>query len=276
MGISNIDIESGARIYFYTPSETAKAMLYYPTVAGYHICKKTYHIHRKRRDSILVMCVLDGTLALKQSGVTYTAEKDEMLVVDCYIEHEYYAIDHATIIWAHFDGGNCREIFSEICGKKGQKFKTGARCVELLHGIINGIKSFASEFTLSNIVYSLICDIAIASTQEKSENLAICVDRAKEYIKNNLQHDINVTEIAEQVHFSASYFSKIFKEHTGFSPYAFLLNSRIEKAKKLLVQTSLPVSVIASETGFASEANFIYCFKQKLDISPLKFRKLKF
>lgn len=273
---TNVDIEPRTRIYFYTPSETAKKMLYYPTISGYHICEKDYHVHRKRLESMLVMCVLDGAIVLKQNGSAFTAERGEMLIVDCYTEHEYYAIDHASMLWTHFDGENCRELFAEICGKKGQKFKTGTRCIDLIKEIINGIKSGASEFALSNNVYSLICDIAISSTQEQSENLTVCVDRAKEYIKSNLQRELSVPEIAERVHFSASYFSRIFKERTGFSPYAYLVNSRIEKAKKLLAQTTLPVSVIASETGFASEANFIYCFKQKLNISPLKFRKLSF
>lgn len=272
----NIDIEPGARIYFYTPSETAKNMLYYPTVVGYHICGKDYHVHRKRLDNMLVMCVLDGVLALKQNGSTFTAERGEMLIVDCYTEHEYYAVGNAITIWAHFDGVNSLAWFREISEKKGQKLKTGSECIELITEIMNGIKADASEYVLSSLVYSLMCNISASSALDLTGNIAACVNKAKEYIKSNLQRDLKVAEIAEHVHFSASYFSRIFKETTGFSPYAFLLNSRIEKAKKLLIQTALPVSVIASETGFASEANFIYCFKQKLNISPLQFRKLKF
>ena len=274
MDITNIDIDSGARRYFHTPSETAKAMLYYPTIAGHHICGRNYHVYRKRFDSILVMCVLDGKLTLKQNGYTYVAERGETLIVDCYIEHEYFAVGNATISWVHFDGEKSREMFKEICRKNEQKFKTDARCIDLINGIMNGIKSGANEYELSAMIYSLICTISASSATDYSENITLCVNIAKEYIKNNLQRDLSVTEIAEHIHFSASYFSRIFREATGFSPYAYLVNTRIEKAKKLLVQTSLPVSVIAAETGFASEANFIYCFKQKMNISPLQFRKL--
>ena len=276
MDITNIDIDSGARRYFHTPSETAKAMLYYPTIAGHHICGRNYHVKRKRFDSILVMCVLDGKLALKQNGYTYVAERGELLIVDCYTEHEYYAVGNATISWVHFDGEKSREMFKEICRRNEQKFKTEARCIDLINGIMDGIKFGANEYELSAMIYSLICTISVSSAMEHSAGIVLCVNKAKEYIKSNLQSELSVTEIAEQVHFSASYFSRIFKEATGFSPYAYLVNIRIEKAKKLLVQTSLPVFVIATETGFASEANFIYCFKQKLNVSPLQFRKLSF
>ena len=75
---------------------------------------------------------------------------------------------------------------------------------------------------------------------------------------------------------SASYFSKLFKKGTGFSPYDYLLTVRLDRAKELLRQTDDSIENVAFKTGFNSESNFIYFFKKETGVSPLKFRKIKF
>jgi transcriptional regulator GlxA family with amidase domain len=110
----------------------------------------------------------------------------------------------------------------------------------------------------------------------QTDTINLCINDAKEYMQKNIEQDLTVEKVAAALHFSAPYFSKIFKDATGFSPYAYLINIRIEQAKKLLIQTTLPISLIANKVGFQSSENFIYCFKQKTNVSPLKFRKLRF
>ncbi|MDE6659385.1 MAG: helix-turn-helix transcriptional regulator, partial [Eubacterium sp.] len=73
-----------------------------------------------------------------------------------------------------------------------------------------------------------------------------------------------------------SFFSKVFKETTGFSPYDYLLSVRLDKAKELLQKTDDSIQNIAFKTGFNSTSNFIYFFKKEMGISPLKFRKIRF
>lgn len=75
---------------------------------------------------------------------------------------------------------------------------------------------------------------------------------------------------------SPSHFSRIFKQQTGFSPYDYVLVSRLNRAKEYLQKTNMTVSEIAYEVGFNSDTNFIFFFKSNTGISPAKFRKLKF
>ena len=75
---------------------------------------------------------------------------------------------------------------------------------------------------------------------------------------------------------SSSHFSRVFKQQTGFSPYDYILISRLNRAKYLLQVTDMTVASIAYEIGFNSESNFIYFFTENEGISPGKFRKLKF
>ena len=67
----------------------------------------------------------------------------------------------------------------------------------------------------------------------------------------------HVQKLADEVHMSKSHFSRVFKQQTGFSPYDYVLISRLNRAKDLLQKTEMSVASIAYETGFNSESNFI-------------------
>ena len=93
---------------------------------------------------------------------------------------------------------------------------------------------------------------------------------------NNLSNNITVEDLAKIANMSVTNFSRVFRQHTGFSPYDYVLSSRINKAKEYLLKTDISIAQCAYETGFNSEANFIFCFTNSEGISPGKFRKLKF
>lgn len=98
----------------------------------------------------------------------------------------------------------------------------------------------------------------------------------KKYISENLNEKLTVSKLGETVNMSSSHFSRVFKQQTGFSPYDYVLLSRLNRAKYLLLETDMPISAIAYDIGFNSESNFIYFFTENEGISPGKFRKLKF
>ena len=75
-------------------------------------------------------------------------------------------------------------------------------------------------------------------------------------------------------HMSVYYFSHRFKEETGFSPMDYVINTRLEKAKMLLVRTTKTVAEIAYEVGYGSSGSFINIFNDKVGCSPKTYRRL--
>lgn len=276
MEISGNGICKGSHIYFYTPSQTAKKLLYYPIAAGDYCCDSDYAVERDRYDSILALYVADGNITFIQNDIEVKAEKGELLLINCCRKHRYFTKTSAKTIWVHFDGSESRAWFDEIKSQKGQKIKDSGRLASLLREIVDNIKNDENEYLISGRIYSLLCDISSVSERSAQDDKLISINNAKQYMKEHLGECLTVSSMAKAAHLSPSYFSKLFKEATGSSPYDFLLNLRLEKAKELLHQTNLSVSEIAYQTGFNSDANFIYFFKKETNISPLKFRKLKF
>ena len=262
-------LERHSHMYFYTPSNTAKRLLYYPLCAGEFYCNSKYSVEREQYNSFLLLFVLDGEIRFGDE----TAVQNEMLLIDCYQPHTYGTKTKAHTLWLHFDGIHARELFEEITASKGQKIKCPAAAAEHFREIIRLIKD-DSEYELSKSIYALLC--SLLAQKDHSYKKASAVENAKKYMNGNFHQPIKVENMAKAVHMSPSYFSRLFKEATTYSPYEYLLNLRLEKAKELLLKTDLPISEIAYQTGFNSDANFIYFFKKEMGISPLKFRKIQF
>jgi AraC family transcriptional regulator len=271
-----------SEVYFSSPSQTAKKIYFYPISAGHFFCVKDYHLVRKNYNSLLITHILDGTFTYIKDGKHTTAHKGDTVILDCYKPHEYYTNDSFESIWVHIAGANSYELFEEIERSDGNliKCKDIQHVEKLLFRIFNGIKSDnpPTELNLSLDIYKLFAELLNPqSAKSKGENsYEDCVQIVKEYISENLNENLTVGKLAEIVNMSSSHFSRIFKRQTGFSPYDYILISRLNRAKYLLQVSDMTVASIAYETGFNSESNFIFFFTENAGISPGKFRKLIF
>lgn len=101
------------------------------------------------------------------------------------------------------------------------------------------------------------------------------INEAKQYIYENLEKDISLDEVAEHINISSAYLSKLFKDKTGVNFVTFIKELRFERAKELLLNTSLSIQQIAFEVGYNTPAYFIQQFKAKYGYTPNRFRKQK-
>lgn len=100
------------------------------------------------------------------------------------------------------------------------------------------------------------------------------VVQAKDYVIDNYSDfELNIESISAHLHYSPNYFSSIFKKETGIPFMKYLLDLRLEKAKELLVSTTMKNFEIAVEVGFSSANYFSFCFKKELGMSPSTFKK---
>ena len=85
-------------------------------------------------------------------------------------------------------------------------------------------------------------------------------------------HTWTVEELAATVNMSRSAFALRFKKFVGDAPMEYLARCRIEKAARLLRESALPLSQIAAEIGYDSEASFNKAFKRHLGVPPGQYR----
>lgn len=115
--------------------------------------------------------------------------------------------------------------------------------------------------------------IDILNSAQNLNSIDEGIQTAAKYIVDNYNKNITLTSTAEYVNMSSTYFSKKFKEVTGFGFKEFLLNLRIKKACELLLETKLSITEIAYDSGFNDSNYFGDVFKKNKGISPLQYRK---
>jgi AraC family transcriptional regulator len=86
-------------------------------------------------------------------------------------------------------------------------------------------------------------------------------------------HELSLTTLATESGYSKRHFLRSFRAKTGRTPYQYVLDLRLEKARRLMLKPHLSLIDIALECGFANHAHFTRAFRQRLGVQPSQFRK---
>jgi AraC-like DNA-binding protein len=97
--------------------------------------------------------------------------------------------------------------------------------------------------------------------------------RAVEMMRENLEGNIHLSDMARECGLSVSHFTRAFRRSFGESPYRWLLERRIDRSKMLLVTTVFPIADIAIQSGFSDQAAFTRAFVRIVGDSPGRWRR---
>lgn len=95
-----------------------------------------------------------------------------------------------------------------------------------------------------------------------------------EYINDNLDQDLSLAELSQIADLSQFHFSRSFRETTGLPPRKFLMKRRVEKAKRLLAESDLPIVEVGFQTGFKTQSHFTSLFRRLTNVTPRVWRQL--
>lgn len=96
--------------------------------------------------------------------------------------------------------------------------------------------------------------------------------QVKAYIEENLEANLSLSMLSGVAALSPIHFARQFKRSTGQSPYQYLLNARIEAAKRLL-RSHLPIAEIAFRCGFAHQEHLTRTFRKLTGTTPAVYRR---
>ena len=143
--------------------------------------------------------------------------------------------------------------------------------------VINLLKEekLGFQYIASGNIVQILGQIFASKKYHPFEGKAIenQIRQAKLMILENLYLTITQEKIAGSVGMGYSLFRKKFKEYTGVSPAQYQIQLRINKAKDLLIASSLPIKEIAHNLGFETTDYFLRLFKQKTGFTTSEFRE---
>lgn len=132
---------------------------------------------------------------------------------------------------------------------------------QILAGIVNH---------LVGLMYALERSMELSKDHTRVD----MINLARLRIRESLEVDLTIQQVAEELEVSYSNFRKLFKEFTGISPALYQQDLRLQRAKELLATTSLSIKEIAYRLRFESPDYFSSKFKNKTGKKPSEFRNM--
>ena len=95
-----------------------------------------------------------------------------------------------------------------------------------------------------------------------------------EHIRQHLIDDLSLPVLAAKAQLSVPHFRRLFLDVMGVTAHKFVLTARLERARKLLASTHMPLARIADECGFSSQSHLTSSFRAAHAATPTEFRAL--
>lgn len=111
----------------------------------------------------------------------------------------------------------------------------------------------------------------IVKNKVLSRSMELCT-RVARYLEARIKEPYNSKQLESDLHFHIDYLSRCLKKHTGMTPLQYLQHIRIERAKVMLTETMSSIQEIAYEVGFERSSYFIRTFRNKVGVTPGKYR----
>lgn len=146
-----------------------------------------------------------------------------------------------------------------------------------LAGIDREFRERKQDFmiAINNLLENVVLEIkrTVTDLSKMPTGYKDTILQALNYINEYFLTDISKKQLAEITNYSYDRFRHIFKSILGISPKQYIINKRLEHSKTLLATTSLSITEIAYQCGFASTSHFIRAFKQSTNLTPAQHRK---
>lgn len=129
---------------------------------------------------------------------------------------------------------------------------------------VDELADFVCEYVAAEIDYC-----SLLQTKKVGEPIRI----AQEYIRTHIDRQMSLEEVSEKAFVSPGYLSTLFKERTGKNFSDYVVEMRVEEAKRLLRQASYNVGEVAERVGYADARHFSKVFQKVVGIKPTAYRK---
>ena len=249
-------------------------------------------------ESLSVCIVAQGRKAVTADGHHYVYDRYQYLVLRSNLHFQSQILDATPdkpflAFVLQIDPAVVRKVSAEMVGRRGVADHPTAPTEsqdqsvvselddELMSAVLRFMRSLTADsdrrvlapLYLQELVYRILQRdrfsklLLIAGQQDDGNSVAAALN----YINAHLSEPLTVEILAGQVNLSSSAFSRRFRELTRRSPYQFVKETRLERARELLLERRLRVSDVSVAVGYASMSHFTKEFRARFGTTPREY-----
>ncbi len=232
---------------------------------------------------IIIYCV-DGKGWIQLQKKKAAIGAGEICIIPSGVPHSYGAVSSNpwTIYWFHLGGSLRDEIASAFSGNVNRPDVLQIGFSEERNALFKQITStLLKGYSATNLLFANLTFQYYLATIIAPENFKVnadsdfknnAIDKAIDFMQKNLSNTLTLDNIAQEAQLSASFFSRKFKQDTGYSPIEYFNHLRIQKSCQLLHFGELRINEIALSIGIEDPFYFSRLFKKHMGISPGTYR----
>lgn len=252
---------------------------------GYEECVPEHAYGPANRDHYLLHFIRSGkgTFFCENKSYTLSAGQGFLISPNIITSYRADANNPWTYSWIGFNGTNAESYLSQTgLSIENPVFKyQDANAFSQIFSELKKLNrnTVVGQIRMIGYLYMLLAllmeNTSLLSLQGKAffSSKEEYVKNAVSYIQTNYSRKLSVEEIANFIGLNRSYFGVIFKELTGMSPQDFIIDFRIDKAKKLLSDMSMNIGDVSRSIGYEDPLTFSKIFKKNVGVSPNAYRK---
>lgn len=231
--------------------------------------------------------VLEGEIEFSINDKSSTLTKDNFVIFNSNDSHSYNSKTEKNLICElHIS----TQLLKSIIRKRNVEFDCNSiKDLDNNHDKIRSIiKEFVNlivvmdkrkSFKQYSLAYQLLNELVSNYIVSKNNTSNINdeyderIENILDYINRYYYNDITLSEVANELFMSPSYFSRFFKKNIGNNFLDYLTKFRLDKAVEKLTSSNSSITHIALETGFPSTNSFNKVFKKAFNSTPSEYRK---
>jgi len=246
--------------------------------------------------SLSLCIVAQGRKAVTVGGETYLYDPFRYLVLSSHLHFQAEILEASLgrpflSLVLQIDPALVRQVSSDMLERRTTVFRprdaaapsAAQACVSALDQDLLGVvlrflravkdtadRRVLAPLYLQELVYRVLQreQYARLLTLAAAESASNPVSAVLEYVRAHLSEPLTVADMADLVRLSPSAFAHLFRDVTGRSPYQFVKEMRLDRARELLVDGNLTVARISKEVGYASVSHFISEFRGRFGVTP--------
>jgi len=249
---------------------------------GTDICPAGVSHGPLEKNYYLIHCVLSGSGSFTVGNIKYHLDPGDAFLIRPNQTVLYAADQNSEWEYAFFafNGAVARQLLDRTSfeTKDVIHIKDIGVC-DLIKETTKGIAGHGGSKDLYAVTQLMKILLCLAEQKDTSDNaeyhpLRSDIKSVLDYIAQHYAENVTVAKLADLIALDRSYFCRIFKKAVGMSPKQYLIEMRLDKARLMLTETTLPITRISLLVGFQSFPAFSRLFVNKYQQSPRKYREI--